>query len=981
MTPERWLEIKTILQSALELPASERDAFVRNQCGDDLALLDEVESFLQGHDENFLVAHDTTPATPVPQLLDAFGEEPLRPGEILGHYRIERELSRGGMGIVYRARDIRLNRDVALKILPPGLLADEERRCRFLTEAQAAAALHDPHIATVFEIDETDGITFIAMELISGVSLAERLSGGALSPEQALAISLDVAEGLTRAHCRGIVHRDLKPANIMITEGERAKVIDFGLAKLAAPLREEPPGASSSSILSSDPAMSSARHSTQSSRVMGTRSYMSPEQAAGGSTDARSDVFSFGVVLHEMLTGSRPFDDDGRRSMSPLPAEARSFQPILDRCLAEHTADRYVSAEDLASDLRRLAREMKLGSGDRAGGLRAAPWPLLVALVLALLGVTWMLVSRFRGDAIAPSTAAARETAVGLRFANPRQMTGTGGLAAFAAWSPDGRRVAYHSNQTGNFDIWVTTLGGSDPIDLTEDFGGDDLFPVWSPDGTAIAFYSERDGGAYFVVSTTGGKSRHVVSANPTEIESRLLGPPQWSPDGTRLAILFTSITGARRWIEFVPLVEGPAARLNVPGRSLGRFDLAWSPDGRYFAYVDAQAVTANLSRLWVMRATDGEAWPITDGGSEDRRPTWSRDSRTVYFVSRRGGSKDLWRQRLSERGEPDAPAEPVTVGIDLGEATLDPDEKRILYSKGTRVSNIWSIPVHPDRPARWNDAEQITFDHAFIEHLDLAPDGRTLVVSTNRRGSPALWLSAASGGEMHRLTGGTEPDWAPRWSPDGREIAFYSHRSGNRDLWIVPASGEPARQVTRDPSEDLYPAWSPDGRLLAFASDRTGNWDIWIVPAGGGESRQITSDPAADLFPEWSADGTSLFLVSTRSGQRAIWRAAVTGGPDEFITNGNLPRVTADGTGLLFIRELAGTSDVWIRSLPTADERAVTDLAHPHGSLWDEVLVPSAGRFLVAWKEDVGDLWTIDVVGGESPPLSARPVTYRAPR
>jgi serine/threonine protein kinase len=444
------------------------------------------------------------------------------------------------MGIVYRALDIRLNRHVALKILPPDLLAEEERRRRFVIEAQAAAALHDPRIATVFEIDEADGIAFIAMELIEGSGLTARLSGGRLPVDETLAISLDVAEGLALAHRKGILHRDLKPSNIMIGDSGRAKIIDFGLAKLLLQVREEKsPGGSPSSASSNIP-KEPASDLTQSGHRMGTLSYMSPEQAAGTPAQAQSDVYSFGVVLYEMLTGQRPFDGDGRSLLAPLAADARCFQPILDRCLATSVAARYPSAEDLAADLRWLAQGMGRQSADSVRWPRAARWPLLGTLVLVVLSMTWVLLVPFRSGARRTSRIVASGAASDLRFANPRQITSTAGRAEFATWAPDGSAVAYHSNQSGNFDIWITRLDGSDPVDLTASFGGDDVYPVWSPDGTRIAFYSEREGGGYFVAPSTGESPRRIFSPSD-EIEPLLRGPCQWSPDGTKLAMVFNA--------------------------------------------------------------------------------------------------------------------------------------------------------------------------------------------------------------------------------------------------------------------------------------------------------------------------------------------------------------------------------------------------------------------------------------------------------
>ncbi len=384
-------------------------------------------------------------------------------GRVLSHYKLLEEISRGGMGIVYRALDLKLDREVALKVLPPELVADSERKRRFIQEARAAAKLEHPHIGVVHEIDEADGVTFIAMELIRGEKLKDVLQRGCPPLARSLELAAEVAEGLAIAHEKGVVHRDLKPANILVTEQGHAKIIDFGLAKLVEPFAGE--GSDVETLL---------RKETDPGQVMGTVCYMSPEQARGKKVDHRSDIFSFGIVLFEMLSGHPPFEGPSaietlnavlKEPAPPLTAQdtaASELQRIIHRCLAKDPEDRYQTVKDLLSELRRFKRESDSDISTIRRKAQAIPptrpakrWRLAgaaVSLVLLVVIGWYFLLSR-------------KETA--LRLTNPVQLASAIGVADYPTWSPEGGRLAYHSNQSGKWDIWVTQVKGGDTVNLT----------------------------------------------------------------------------------------------------------------------------------------------------------------------------------------------------------------------------------------------------------------------------------------------------------------------------------------------------------------------------------------------------------------------------------------------------------------------------------------------------------------------------------
>jgi eukaryotic-like serine/threonine-protein kinase len=869
-------------------------------------------------------------------------------GTTLSHYEILSEISRGGMGIVYRARDTRLNRDVALKVLPPELVADSDRKRRFVQEAQAAAALSHPHIATVYEIGESDGVSFITMELIDGRKLSDVLEGRPLSIRRALELTSEIAEGLARAHEKNVVHRDIKPANIMVTADGHAKIIDFGLAKLVEPV-------------SPDPNIATVADNTAPGVVLGTTSYMSPEQARGDVVDHRTDIFSLGVVLFEMVDGRRPFraqtaiETLNAILTAPAPPLAAAtaggsvlgseVQRVVHRCLEKDPDDRYQTARDLCSELRRLKRESDSGATAQvtaaAVSRRRTPWIPLAAAAAALTAVVvlWGMLTNRSTDTLA------------IRLTNPQQLTSAQGAERFPSWSPEGTRVTYSHDG----DIWITQLGGSS-MNLTPDSPENDIFPSWSPDGAQIAFASSREGAGYYVVSALGGRPRKIIDAsglNP--------GRPVWSRDGSRLAGITRDDSGRIR-LEVVTLQSMQSATIQLAGHETWRTDMSWSPNDELVAYVDGVASTPDVTQLWVVRLADGHATALTDGRTLVRSPSFSPDSRAVFYVSNRGGSSDLWVQALQADGGVVGEPQRLTTGVVMSTAALSRDGSKLAYSRGLGLlANVWRVPLTADRRVTWADARQLTSDEAFIEFIDVSPDGSELFVSSNRRGNQDLWRMPAGGGEMQQVTSDPAPDMRPSISRDGKQIVFYSYRSGNRDIWTMPRAGGPARQVTTDEGGDYHPVWSPDGSRIAFASIRSGAFNVMVVAANGGEPTAIATNPG-DNMPAWSPDGRWIAFRRLLPEGLRLFRVPATGGQPEQITkrggNGQ-SRWSPDGKALYYIQG----SEIWEINLATGVERQLTEFAGKAGGLGQFSLATDGTYFYFAWQETHADLWTMDVV------------------
>jgi len=861
---------------------------------------------------------------------------------ILAHYRVLDKIGQGGMGEVYRAEDTRLGRQVALKFLPEAFWKDEERRARFGREARVLASLNHPGIAALHSMEKEDGVEFLVLELVEGETLADRIARGPLSLEEAVSLFRQISEALEAAHGKGIVHRDLKPSNVKIAPGGKVKVLDFGLAKTSMPA----PG---SGDLSQSPTVS--RQMTESGIILGTAAYMSPEQARGDAVDKRTDIWAFGCCLHEALTGKAPFagrtvSDTLAKILETEPEWDRvpaGLRPLLKRCLRKDP-DRRI--HDIA-DVRIELEESAVSEPETVVARRR--WLPVVLAALGASAVTAVLFTLMRTET--PGTQRAL------------QLTSAVGVESYPTWSPDGGRLAYESNQTGDWDVWVTQLGGGEPVNLTADAAGADRFPSWSPDGQQIAYLSERDRvWALYTLSALGGRPRKLLSLPPAD-ESPPWGSPQWSTDGTELAVAIRN--AGRNFVEIVSVDSRQSRQIPLPEHDEDApHDLSWSPDGRYFAYVAAILSVAEVTRLWILPSSGGEALPVTDGYTNVWDPSWSPDGRELSFVSNLGGSMDLWEQTIGDGGVPQGPPERITTGVEVRTAAFSPDGTRLAYSRGRRYydSNIWRVRILHDRLATWADAEQLTFDNAFIQWFDVSRDGKRLVFSSDRAGNQDLWVMPAGGGEMTQLTTHLTPDWNPRWSPDGAEVAFFGYRTGNREIWVMPSDGEPARQLTFHAALDIHPTWSPDGQDIAFTSKRTGNWDIWLVPAKGGEPQQVTTDSADEGTPEWSPDGQWLGFTQF-SSRRFLGLPASLRGEPRILARGPAQgcRWSRDGKFIFYAGDREKAGNLWAASLESGKEYRLTDFFGRRGRL--SFNLATDGEYLYFhWDEDVADLWVMDV-------------------
>ncbi len=846
------------------------------------------------------------------------------------------------MGEVYRARDTRLERDVALKVLPDEVSSDAERRARFEREAKAVAALSHPNILAIHDVGDHAGTAFAVMELLDGQTLRDRLSGGALPARKAGEIGAQIAHGLAAAHEKGIVHRDVKPENVFITTDGRVKVLDFGLARQERPAE--------------DGTRSPTRtRGTDPGTVLGTAGYMSPEQVRSQATDARSDIFSFGAVLYEMLTGRRPFKrDTAAETMTAIlkedPPELLSasgllpagLERIVRHCLEKQPAERFQSARDLAFDLEAAFGSGASGpTGPAAAAARASRWwPLAAGLALLAAGFG---VGRLGRNGPRSGSTSTLFT----------QITDLPGLESHPSLSPDGRSLLYVGDARGNDDIYLLRIGGRKPINLTEDSPVDDGAPAFSPDGSQIAFRSERAGGGIFVMGATGESVRRVTDYGYD---------PAWSPDGQQLAVAMeplgdpmSRVGGSQLW---AVRTTGEGKRLISEGDGMGP---KWSPDGRRIAYWGVRPSTWQRD-LWTV-AADGSgakagAIALTDDASIDWGVEWSPDGRFLYFSSNRGGTMNLLRLPIDPRsGAALGAPEPVTTPAAwAGSVSFAKNGRQFAFGTRDWRADAWKVSFDPDREALQGRPLPILRGQP-LQELDWSPEGTSLVFA--RRGLPweGLGVVRADGSGYAQLTDASFQHRNPRWSPDGQRLSFQSQRGGVQ-AWVMRTDGSALQQVSGT-EEANTPVWSPDGQRIAVGV-RGGVALLDPSPPAPGEPIErlaIGGFQGVGIVWSWSPDGRwllcapqeipgGLFLYSfearslrklDESEEAARWlpdsrrilfnkRGAVilldtvTGRRKELLPQGTLPHegafttfsVTRDGRSIAYL-EARREGDIWL--------------------------------------------------------------------
>jgi Tol biopolymer transport system component/predicted Ser/Thr protein kinase len=801
-------------------------------------------------------------------------------GRVLAHYKIVSSLGKGGMGEVYVAEDTKLGRRVALKMLPEEMATDPERRARFEREARAVAALSHPNIVTVHSVDEADGVHFITMELIEGKTLAKILPKNGFALSELLEIAIPLADAVSSAHRTGITHRDLKPDNIMIDGEGRLRVLDFGLAKLHDPAGGE-------EGLTEAP---TATLETEEGKILGTVTYMSPEQAEGKAVDPRSDVFSLGTILYEMATGERPFQGDTSMStigaiLKDQPTSVTELNPLLPRhlgriirrCLAKDPDRRYQTALDLRNELEELKAEIDSGELAAGPGLAAAR-PRRSLRTLGVLGAVLVLA------VVAIVMITSRKDAESPRAVyTSRPITGTIGQEMSINWSPESVFMAFAQIREGSVDVMVQPVTGGEAV-LRAGGPGSETSPHWSPDGKYLAYVSSSEPGTpVFLVPSHGGAPRKLISTNIRTLDLATIGSAMgdhpWSADSKDLLVSRADASG-KTAIYRVDRDTGDAEQLTFP--TPGRVDLSpsYSYDGERIVF---QRRSNGKGALLMMPAAGGDPQVLLADEFDNTSPAWRPDNRHVLFLSDRRGSS----------------------GSDVFEIDVTGGLPRQLTFETNRV---FSVSVSADNRVAYSPFWHDTF----------------------------LFTVDVSSGERRQLNSHSKDNFGARFSPDGRSVAYHSTRTGNSEVWLNHLDGRPETQITDNGSWDLYPDWSPDGERMIFVSDRDGGlFKIFIANSDGGGERLLVDKPITldsqyapvigALVSRWSPDGELIAFLAEGEGNTALWTVGADGeGARRVLENATGFDWYLDSRHGIFSRHHGSESEMVAIDLETGQEQSL---------------------------------------------------------
>ena len=855
-------------------------------------------------------------------------------GQTVSHFKILEKLGEGGMGVVYRAQDLKLDRVVALKFLPHHLTSNEAEQARFLQEARAASALNHPNICAIHSIGEEGDMQFIEMEFVDGVTLREKSAGGRLQTADCIGYAVQIGEALQEAHSKGIVHRDVKMDNIMVNAKNQIKVMDFGLAKLKGSLKL-----------------------TKTSSTVGTLAYMAPEQIEGGEVDARSDIFSFGVVLYEMLTGHLPFRGEHEAAMvysivnedpEPIEKYRTDLSPVLvnliQRALEKNPADRYQSMADMVIELRRLSKKTSKvirsasRAKDRVDDLEGVP--TTSEMVSPAESISGKPSSIFRNKLVFIGAAIVaviivvgavyqfiwKKESTSLKTFSVQSMKvtrlTTSGKAYQAAVSPDGRYVVFSTSEFGKQSLWVRQVATNSNVQIVSPsevnysgltisrdgnyvfyvayqrttgksavyqlpiLGGaprkilDDVdFPIaLSPDNKMLTFvrYTPASGIFALMVANTDGTEPKELTSHKGD--QWFYGKPAWSPDGRVIACALGSWEGEYHYSVITVQVEEGAERRFSRQRWQSISDLQWLPDGSGIV-LNAGEKGSPVYQIWQLSYPDGTAIRITNDLLNYVSPSLTNDAQTLCVVQ--GDSRSsIWTLPQGNV----ARAQQITNGKDEGKWGLawTPDGRIVYSSSVSGTADLWIMD------SDGKNQKQLTADTAADFEPAVSLDGKFILFGTDRSGLPNIWRMELDGSRPRPLTSGAE-NYSPSISPDGKWFVFSSWAKGPQ--FIMKMSTEGGEQVQLSETNGFSPVVSPDGKLVAYlhTDEQTRNNQIEVMDAKGG--KLINKFEVIPTLPDrgvmrWTRDGLALDYIDRRQGVMNIWSQPLSGGPPKQVTD-----------------------------------------------------------------------------------------------
>src|SRR5688572_2999406 len=962
MTPERWQQVKEIFNSAISHRPEERSFFISQACSGDEALRSEVESLIASHERGGNFIDEPAFVAAAAYLVDDKSE--LKPGQAIGSYEVLSFISRGGMGEVYLAEDKRLGRKVALKLLPSSFTKDDDRLRRFEQEARAASALNHPNIITIFEIRQVGSSHVIATEFVEGETLRTRANRAPLSISEALDIATQVADALAAAHKAGIIHRDIKPENIMLRPDGYVKVLDFGLAKLSEQ--------ASPAVAAEAPTI---QVRTGSGIVIGTAGYMSPEQARGLGVDNRSDIFSLGAVIYEMLARRKPFEGDTPSdtlaailkteppSLSRvLPGVPPELTRIVTKCLKKDREERYQVVKDLWLDLKALRQELEFQK-NRAGETPEVPRPsavageptaifneprptriersgistiteslsveikrhkfgaaivlALIALVLAASGFgVYQLLNRENTVAHFSEIDLARLT--------------NSGNAIDATISPDGKYIVYILSDRSAQSLWIRQVSTANDKLIVPPAPVGYFGMTFSPDGNDLYYVikANLDAGTLYRIPVLGG--------TPVKITDKIDGPISFSPDGKQFVFVRASHPKPDSSALIIANIDGTGERelsvKNFPDRFAPIFFTgpSWSSDGQTIA---ASVTTlGGDSKVIGFSVTDGQERLLSkQSWNFAARAQWLPDMSGLLVVAGDSpASAQIW---LIDH--PAATVRRITNDLGIYRAIgLTQDGKKLTTVQAQGLVNLWIAPEGNAAKASRLPTGNVSFYSSSGNNVAWTPDGRIVFVS-NEGGNPNIWITKPEGGERKQLTANDASNFSPVVSPDGKYIVFGLWRGGKRNLWRMNLDGSNPVQLTSGLS-DLFPSFTPDSRWVIYTAPSGSKPTLWKVSIDGGTPTKIMEHIAtmgvvspdgkfiAYTYPE-SPDPTAppnrLAVMSTDGSQEVKTFTVSPGGTVVLII-----QWSPDGQSVLYTATANNVTNLWSQPLDGGPAKQTTD-------------------------------------------------------